>query len=105
MNERLFHAACAVILALSIGLAILRPAPAAMQDDPHAQLLRFLAAAGLETVSDRPVVAQERLIEVRRRDCNAPLHVLFLPSIHRISDISAAMTSGRGDVQYVHAGS
>jgi hypothetical protein len=101
--QKLFHAACVLILAASLW-SMSAQAPPLPAPDPKEQLLRFLASSGFAFVGERRILGDEIVIEVKAAACDRPYEVLLLPTIHRISDIAWSLIGQHQDVVMIHAG-
>ncbi|MHB2169114.1 hypothetical protein [Alsobacter sp. R-9] len=102
MIRGLFHAGCAAVLATSI-LFVARGDVAPVVPDPREQLQRFMSSKGYARTSEREILGGETLYTFAREGCADAVRVVYLPEIHRISDVSRQVFRQEPTV-YVHDG-
>jgi hypothetical protein len=101
--QRLFHVACAMILAASVVATVVRDRPNQTSVDAKAQLIRFLEQSGFTVTGERRLIGDETTILTRIPDCEAPVEVIFMPSIHRISPIATSLIGKESGAVLIHA--
>lgn len=102
MRSWIFHAGCGFIFAISLAYAIQGDQRARPITDPTGDLLAFLKESDLPAGEPAVIVAGELAFPIRLPSCSEPGMVLFLPSIHRISDPARLLIKRAADAVLVH---
>lgn len=102
MRSWIFHAGCGVIFAISLVYAIQGDQRVRPIADPTGDLLAFLNESALSAGEPTPLVAGELMFPVRLPGCAGSGMVLYLPSIHRISDPARLLIERAADAVLVH---
>lgn len=92
--ERIFHAVCAGVLALSIVAFIEGGDRETLTADPPGDLAAFLRANGAVLGEPRPLLNDEFVMPLTLPGCDAPGRLVYMPVIHRISDLARAQWQG-----------
>ena len=100
--ERLFHAACALVLCLSIVAFLQGDQRERLIQDPRADLFAFLRASGGVLADQIPLMNGEAVVQLTLPGCATPGGLLYLPVIHRISDPARAILEGSDSAVFVH---
>ena len=86
---RWFHAVAGALLLAVIGFGFF-PAPRPPTVDPQTQLIDVMAKAGLLYVDKRPLQQGEAALSFSLPGCAAPVEVIYLPWINRVSPSAQA---------------
>lgn len=100
--ERLFHAACAVVLCVSIVAFLQGDERERLITDPRADLFSFLRANGGVIGDPVPLMNGEVVVELTLPGCANSGGLLYMPVIHRISDPARALMQGADRAVFVH---